>query len=65
MKEDPQMDQPVTVKIAAKLTGVHPRTIQKWVEKGAVRAFETPGGRLRVVPRDCLPRPRAPRSTSA
>lgn len=55
------MDQPVSVKTAAKLTGVHQRTIQRWVEKGAVRAYETPGGRLRVVPRDCMPRPRAER----
>jgi excisionase family DNA binding protein len=60
MKEDP-MDRPVAVKEAAKMTGVHPRTIERWVAKGAVRAYETPGGRLRVVPRDCLPRPRETR----
>lgn len=63
MKED-QMDQPVSVKTASKLTGIHARTIHRWVEKGAVKAYETPGGRLRVVPRDCLPRPRATRENS-
>lgn len=49
------MDRPVTVKEAAKMTGLGSRTIYRYVEKGAVRAYETPGGRLRVVPRDCLP----------
>jgi excisionase family DNA binding protein len=57
MKEDP-MDRPVTVKEAAKLTGLDSRTIYRYVDKGAVRAYSTPGGRLRVVPRDCLPKPR-------
>lgn len=52
------MDRPVPVKVAAKLTGVEPRTIYRYVQKGAVPAYETPGGRLRVVPRDCLPTPR-------
>jgi excisionase family DNA binding protein len=60
MKEDP-MDRPVTVKEAAKLTGVDSRTIFRWVAKGAVTAYATPGGRLRVVPRECLPKARDPR----
>ena len=59
MEHDERMDRPVTVREAAKLTGVHQRTIQRWVEKGAVPAYETPGGRLRVVPRDCLPKQRS------
>lgn len=52
------MDRPVPVKEAAKLAGVDSRTIERWIAKGAVPAYETPGGRLRVVPRDCLPRRR-------
>jgi len=52
------MDRPVTVKEAARLTGVDKRTIYRWVEKQAVQAYETPGKRLHVVPRDCLPSPR-------
>jgi len=64
MKEDP-MDRPVTVKEAAKITGLGSRTIYRYVEKGAVRAYETPGGRLRVVPRDCLPQTRGTSRRSA
>lgn len=52
------MDRPVSVREAAAMTGVEKRTIYRYVEKGAVAAHETPGGRLRVVPRECLPRPR-------
>ena len=55
------MDRPVTVREAARLAGVDARTIQRWVMKGAVQAYATPGGRLRVVPRDCLPKARDPR----
>ena len=54
------MDRPVTVKEAAKMAGLEVRTVYRYVEKGAVTAYVTPGGRLRVVPRDCLPMPRRP-----
>lgn len=52
------MDRPVAVREAARLSGVDQRTIYRWVAKGAIRAYETPGGKLLVVPRECLPRPR-------
>jgi excisionase family DNA binding protein len=52
------MDRPVTVTEAAKLAGVTTKTLYEWVKKGAVPAYSTPSGRLRVVPRDCLPVPR-------
>lgn len=58
------MDRPVTVKEAAKITGLGSRTIYRYVEKGAVRAYETPGGRLRVVPRECLPKTREARRSA-
>ncbi len=57
------MDKPTTVKRAAEIVSkaldekVTARTIYRWVEKGAVPRHQTPGGRLRVVPRECLPRP--------
>lgn len=52
------MDKPTTVREAARLAGVDRRTVYRWVEKGAIKAHHTPGGRLRVVPRECLPTPR-------
>ncbi len=55
---DFDLDTPVPVRVAARLAGVDSRTIHRWVSKGAVPAYETPGGSLRVVPRDCLPAPR-------
>lgn len=51
-------ERPTTVREASRLTGVEPRQIYRWVEKGAVPAYQTPGGSLRVKPRDCLPAPR-------
>ena len=56
--EEDAMERLVTVRDAARLTGVTPRTIQRWVQKGAVTAYATPGGQLRVVPKECLPQPR-------
>jgi excisionase family DNA binding protein len=52
------MDRPVPVKEAARLAGVSRQTVWAWVKKGAVPAYQTPSGALRVVPRDCLPVPR-------
>ena len=51
-------DRPTTVREAARLAGVEPRTIYRWVAKGAVTPWRTPGGGLRVKPKDCLPAPR-------
>lgn len=34
------------------------RTVYRYVEKRAIRVFATPGGRLRIIPRDCAPRER-------
>ena len=53
--EGDAMDRFVTIREAARLTSVTPRTIRRWVAKGAVQAHATPGGQLRVLPRDCLP----------
>lgn len=57
--EEDAMERLVTVREAARLTGVTARTIHRWVQKGAVHAYATPGGALRVQPKDCLPQPRA------
>ena len=40
-----------TVKEYAALEQVEPRTVWRWIEKGAVNVRKTPGGRYRV----CLP----------
>jgi excisionase family DNA binding protein len=53
------MDRPVPVREAAKLTGLEVRTVYRYIEKGAVATYVTPTGRLRVIPRDCLPTLRA------
>lgn len=34
------------------------RTVYRYVEKRAIRVYATPGGRLRIIPRDCAPRER-------
>jgi excisionase family DNA binding protein len=52
------MERLMTVRQAARLTGVTPRTIQRWVRKGAITAYKTPGGSLRVMPKECMPQPR-------
>ena len=57
--EGDAMERLVTVREASRLTGVTPKTIRRWIGKGAVQAYATPGGGVRVVPRECLPQPRA------
>lgn len=57
-EEGDAMERLVTVKEAARLTGVDRRTIYRWVEKGAVTRYQTPGGSVRVQPKDCLPQAR-------
>ena len=57
--EEDAMERLVTVREAARLTGVTTRAVYRWIEKGAVQPYQTPGGRLRVAPKDCLPHPRA------
>jgi len=57
--EEDAMERYVTVKEAARLTGVDRRTINRWVSKGAVTAYQTPGGQLRVLPKECLPQRRS------
>lgn len=64
MTRDP-LDTPMPVREAVQLLqevyGQHApplRTIYRYVEKRAIRVFATPGGRLRIIPRDCAPKER-------
>ncbi len=44
-----------TVKEYAARERVAPRTVWRWVEKGAVTTRRTPGGRLRIIERGGAP----------
>lgn len=38
----------------AKMLGVYPSTVADWVDKGKLKAFNTPGGHRRVLPEDLI-----------
>jgi putative resolvase len=42
------MDQLIPVERAAKMLGVHPKTVRHWDEQGKIRVVRTPGGKRRV-----------------
>ncbi len=42
------MDQLIPVERAAKMLGVHPKTVRHWDEQGKIRIVRTPGGKRRV-----------------
>ena len=42
------MDQLIPVERAAKMLGVHPKTVRHWDEQGNIRVVRTPGGKRRV-----------------
>jgi excisionase family DNA binding protein len=46
---EPRLGEVCTTREAAKLLGVSLRTIQQWVEQGALRAYRTVGGHRRVA----------------
>lgn len=48
MNPDPLLDT-CTTREAAILLGVSLRTVQLWVEEGALRAWKTPGGHRRII----------------
>jgi excisionase family DNA binding protein len=45
---EPRLGEVCTTREAAKLLGVSLRTVQQWVEQGALRAYRTVGGHRRV-----------------
>lgn len=42
------MDQLIPLERAAKMLGVHPKTVRHWDEQGKIRVVRTPGGKRRV-----------------
>lgn len=42
------MDRLIPVERAARLIGVHPKTVRHWDEQGKIRVVRTPGGKRRV-----------------
>jgi putative resolvase len=42
------MDQLIPVERAAKMLGVHPKTVRHWDEQGKIRVVRTPGGKRRI-----------------
>jgi len=42
------MDQLIPVERAAKMLGVHPKTVRHWDELGKIRVVRTPGGKRRI-----------------
>jgi excisionase family DNA binding protein len=46
---EPDLGEVCTTREAAKLLGVSLRTVQQWVEQGALRAYRTVGGHRRVA----------------
>lgn len=41
-------DDLVSGRVAAKIAGVHPNTLYRWVHSGAIPQYRTPGGKLQV-----------------
>ena len=44
----------ITTSKAAKICGVARTTISKWIDKGALKAFVTPGGHRRIIEQDLM-----------
>ena len=49
LKSESELGEVCTTREAAKLLGVSLRTVQQWVEQGALRAYRTVGGHRRVA----------------
>jgi putative resolvase len=52
------MDRLVKVKTAARVIGVHRKTVEKWCREGSIECLRTPGGEYRI-PREIVERLRA------
>ena len=53
--EAPGDDDLVSGQVAARIAGVHPNTLYRWVRDNLVPHYRTPGGRLQIKAGDVRP----------